>query len=143
MSDQKTETGAGTGTKVAIVVAVIGLLGTLGGAVITNLDKFGGGNSNSGNGGGGELETTADSYPANMGPLELHTNRQGSDFSPNAERVESPEDCARLCGKTGACRAMTFVGSPNNLPGGTCWLKYAIPSASPRDDMTSAIKLSG
>jgi hypothetical protein len=115
-----------TGNKVAIAVAVIGLLGVLGAALIEKVD-FGGSS------GGSEV--------VNMGPLELGTNRNGSDFSPNPERVESAEACRRLCGVTVSCRAMTFVSSPNNLPGGSCWLKTAIPSASPRSDMTSAVKV--
>jgi hypothetical protein len=82
-----------------------------------------------------------DSEVINMGPLELGTNRDGSDFSSNPERVESAEDCRRLCSKSAACRAMTFVSSPNNLPGGSCWLKTTIPPPSSRSDMTSAVKL--
>jgi len=125
MSDTNSERS--TGTKVKIAIAVIGLLGTLGGALIANFDKI--------------LGPSKNPEVINMGPLELGTNRDGSDFSPNPERVESAEACRGLCSKSVACRAMTFVSSPNNLPGGSCWLKTTVPPPSPRSDMTSAVKL--
>ena len=91
--------------------------------------------------GGSHVSNSEEHYPANMGPLELHTNRQGSDFSPNPEHTNSPEGCARLCSDSLSCKAMTFVNSPNNLPGGDCWLKTNKPPQTPRADMTSAEKV--
>jgi hypothetical protein len=114
-----------------LIVAVIGLIGSLGAAFIANYDKIFGKAS-----GGASSE-----YPSNMGPLELQTNRNGSDFSPNPERTAGPEACAQLCSVAAACRAMTYVSSPNNLPGGSCWLKTSQPATSTRLDMTSALKL--
>ena len=126
------------GIDIAIVVAIIGLVGTIVAAVIGNSEKL--------------FPhpqptppprraiVTSSAYPANMGPLELRTDRHGGDFSPNPEHTEGPEACARLCGTTPACKAMTYVLSPNGLPAGDCWLKKTVPPTSSKSDMTSAVK---
>jgi hypothetical protein len=132
MSESNPEGGGGA--RVAIAVAIIGLVGTLGGAFFANIDKI-----------FSRDPSTAESavaYPKNMGPLELQTNRDKGDFGPNPERTESAEACARLCSEAPNCKAMTFVNDPNKLPGGSCWLKQIIPPKSFRADMTSAVRIS-
>jgi PAN domain len=115
---------------VQVIVAIIGVVGVLGGAIFSNWKNiFGSSVDDNGDGGSG------------MGPLEMGVNRHGSDFSPNPEKVESPEACSRLCDSSAACKAMTFVRSPQGLPGGDCWLKIAVPEPTPRSDMISAVKI--
>jgi PAN domain len=137
MSDDKSE--GGTGARVAIVVAIIGVVGTLGGAFFANIDKI---FPRSPATDALPADRPAGTYPRNMKPLELHTNRDKGDFGPNPARTESAEACARLCGEAPNCKAMTFVSSPNGVPGGECWLKSVVPPATPRPDMTSAVKTS-
>ena len=136
MSDE--ESPRRKGLDVAIVVAIIGLVGTIVAAAIGNSDKLFGSRPTA----PADQTTIAipNSYPSNMGPLELRTDRHGEDFSPNPEHTEGPEACARLCGSTPTCKAMTYVLSPNGLPAGDCWLKKTVPPPSPRSDMTSAVK---
>jgi hypothetical protein len=77
-----------------------------------------------------------------MGPLEPHTDRHGSDFSLLPHLVGTPQDCSSLCSTNAKCAAMTFVKRPDfdSYGGGDCWLKYAVPAASPNPNMISAVK---
>lgn len=78
-----------------------------------------------------------------MGPLEPHTNRQGSDFSPLPHLVGTPQECSSLCSANAKCEAMTFVNRPDfdSYGGGDCWLKYAVPASSVAPNMVSAVKV--
>jgi hypothetical protein len=134
----------------AIVIALIGVIGTLGVAFLNNIDKIFPHSSAvvqapaspAGGSASPPPNVPESAFATNMGPLMMKTNLQGHDFSPNPERVESPEACSRLCGETKDCKAMTYVMSPNNIPGGDCWLKTIVPKPEPieRPDMISAIK---
>ncbi|MES2018347.1 MAG: PAN domain-containing protein [Pseudomonadota bacterium] len=136
MSDQ--ENSRRKGIDVAIVVAIITFIGTVMAAVITNSEKLFGAHPTPSATQGPVV--TAPSYPANMDPLELRTDRHGEDFSLSPEHTEGPVACAQMCSALPACKAMTYVLSPNGLPAGDCWLKKAAPTPSARSDMTSSLK---
>ena len=136
MSDE--ENPKRKGIDIAILVAIIGLVGTIVAAVIGNSDKLFGRRPPIPP--ARRAIVTSSAYPANMGPLELHTDRHGGDFSPNPEHTESAEACARLCGTNSACKAMTYVPSLTGLQAGECWLKTTVPPTRHSEVMTSAVK---
>jgi hypothetical protein len=76
-----------------------------------------------------------------MGPLELKTNRQGSDYSPLSIHAATADECSSKCDQLEWCKAMTFVTNPGNpFGGGDCWLKKAAPDPTPNPYMASAKK---
>jgi hypothetical protein len=75
-----------------------------------------------------------------MGPLELATNRNGSDLFNPGIQVKNASECSNMCEQNVRCQAMTFVQHPN-ANGGICWLKGSVPSPSPHTVMTSAVKV--
>ena len=79
------------------------------------------------------------STAANMGPLEPGVNRQGRDLSDFGLRTVDARECANRCAVTAACKAMTFARTAEKE--GVCWLKSAVPEASPNPELTSAVKL--
>jgi hypothetical protein len=135
MSDDKRSSA------IAITIAIIGLVGVLGGAVISNWDKLGLSRR-----GAGPIKPfrpiPAPVSPTvhRMGPILAGINLQGSDFSPNSLHVRSADECSGKCEQTEGCLAMTFVKNANQFAGGDCWLKYAVPQQSSAPNMASAIK---
>jgi hypothetical protein len=127
------------GAKVEIVVAIIGVVGVLGGALFANWDKIFPPNK-----AGGTSSRPFWRPPirtAAMGALEYNTNRQAKDFSAVPYLVGSPEECAEMCSKNKDCKAMTFVKRPDQFSGGDCWLKNAVPQRSSAANMVSAVKI--
>jgi len=122
-------------SKVAIIVAVIGLIGVLGTAVFSNWDKLVGSRTSR------TPHRITPSKPSQMGPLLQGINLQGSDFSPTPILVASPGDCSEKCNELESCVAMTFVRNPNPFGAGDCWLKNAVPSQTKNPNMASAIKM--
>jgi hypothetical protein len=73
-----------------------------------------------------------------MRPLEVGTDRPGSDLQPGFQ-VASAEDCSAQCTARQDCRAMTFVKHAA-AEGGICWLKGSVPAPVPASGVISAIK---
>lgn len=125
----------GSGARVTITVAVIGLIGVLGSAMIANWDKLA-------RRGQAPPPPTPSPVTRRMGPIEPGINLQGSDFSPTPILVASPEECLEKCDLLESCRAMTFVRNPNPFGAGDCWLKSSVPVRSSNPNMASAVKRS-
>jgi len=88
----------GRGANVQIVVAIIGVIGVLGGALLANWDKIFPPNKP-----GGPISRPFWRPPirtAAMGALEYNTNRQGKDFSAVPYLVGSPRSVPRCALKT-------------------------------------------
>jgi len=62
-------------------------------------------------------------------------DRYGSDFK--STQVSNLWSCEDLCARNASCKAYTFVPSGS---GGTCWLKNAVPPATPASGYTSGVK---
>lgn len=74
-------------------------------------------------------------------PLELNTNRPGSDYHNFVVRTADPNACLAACQQDTHCRAWTFV---NRGVGGSiyarCWLKDIVPAPQPDSCCTSGTK---
>lgn len=129
MSGEKSDSGGGS--KAAIIIAIIGLVGTLGAAFFANLDKF-----RSQPPRDGITADTTRSDPGLMGALQRGIGYDHDDLDPKGWlTVASAEACSDLCYAEPKCRAMTYVISNR-----TCWLKYAVPDPTPNSDMVSAVR---
>jgi len=125
-------------SKVAIITAVIGLIGVLGTAVISNVDKLRSIFSHDQSTSNTTTPPSTRKVPTRrMGPIEDGIRLQGFNLSPNPLRAATAEECSEKCEQNESCMAMTFV---NN---GDCWLKSEVPlSRSLNPNMASAIKRS-
>jgi len=71
-----------------------------------------------------------------MGPLEHGWNYDHNDLNANGWlSITSAEACSDLCYTRKDCKAMTYVVSNKS-----CWLKYAVPTATQNADMISAVR---
>jgi hypothetical protein len=146
---------------VAVAVACVGVLGTLGGAVLgyqsgamsVNKDYVQIAMNNLNNDKSTpelrewsvEILNKLSPVPMNssliqklsmaVGPLEARTNRQGNDINPYGLAADNPQMCAQMCAQNDKCDAMTFIESTHS-----CWLKHGVPPSSPNPDMISAVK---
>ena len=109
---------------VQIAIAIIGLAGVVGAALITS----------------GTFSSKGKDTPSRMGPLEGGTNRQGTDLAGTGIQINGAAECSDLCRDNSNCRAMTFVKHANQS-GGICWLKSTAASPTPNSAMVSAVKL--
>jgi hypothetical protein len=72
-----------------------------------------------------------------MRPLRRGENQSGPDFDNVGVIASSAAHCAALCAVDSRCRAMTFIGPPQNR----CWMKsQASPAGPGNDDMVSSTK---
>lgn len=73
-----------------------------------------------------------------MRSLQYRVNLPGNDLGAGLP-VSLASECSDLCQEDDRCRAMTYVRHETGV-GGVCWLKSAVSSTEPADNMTSAIK---
>jgi hypothetical protein len=75
-----------------------------------------------------------------MGALEAGVNRQGRDLSDLGSRAQTAAQCAAMCLDNDSCRSMSF-SSGSGGAAGICWLKSAVPEATPTESMISSVKV--
>jgi hypothetical protein len=69
--------------------------------------------------------------------LEADTDRPGADYG--TTWTQDVDECTSVCAEDSRCRAFAFV--PADLsPGGTCWLKSAVPDPVRVSGRTSGVK---
>jgi hypothetical protein len=73
-------------------------------------------------------------------PLEAGIDRPGSDYRDFDLAESDPQLCESACRDEAQCRAFTYVhpGIQGDAP--RCWLKDAVPEATPSDCCSSAVK---
>jgi hypothetical protein len=71
--------------------------------------------------------------------LENNINRGGSDYR-NYQTGADPGQCRTDCANDPTCRAFTWVRPGLQGAGGHCWLKSAVPNASPDACCVSGVK---
>jgi hypothetical protein len=126
--------------KKVVAVAVIGLIGTLGAAAISNWDKLFTGRQVPPPFHAPEPDAPGLNpvgtrrFTGSMGPLEDGISYNQGDLYDRASG--SPEDCANFCYNDDRCIAMTYVKSQQR-----CWIKSSIGPVGKSPDMVSARRL--
>lgn len=86
-------------------------------------------------------ETAASPDTLLVGPsMEPDTNRPGGDYRSFEPAEARPELCQEACARDPECKAYTYVKPGVQGPGAVCWLKSAVPVASPSDCCVSGVK---
>jgi len=88
-----------------------------------------------GNAAGGETPPGATRQAA----LEYGVNRLGSDMRGLELPGGTPEQCRDACLADPSCRAFTFVNPGIQGPNARCWLKHAVPQATPSPCCVSGV----
>lgn len=124
-----------------VAVAVIGLLGTLGAAVIGNWDKiFPGPPRPSPSTGSNDTGQPHVAPPAvkrstgSMGPLEEGISYNQGDLYDRPS--SSAQECTQLCYNDDRCVAVTFIKSQQR-----CWIKSSLGPIGRSSDMVSSRKV--
>jgi PAN domain/Bacterial Ig domain len=76
---------------------------------------------------------------APAGSLEPGVNRPGLDYRNFELATPDPRQCAAACTAEAQCRAFTYVNPGVQGAKARCWLKSAIPAASPNNCCTSGV----
>jgi 1-phosphatidylinositol phosphodiesterase len=72
--------------------------------------------------------------------LEVNVDRPGSDYRSFDLATPSPEQCRDTCMVEPQCVAFTYVNPGLQGPSARCWLKSAVPNATPNACCTSGVK---
>jgi hypothetical protein len=72
--------------------------------------------------------------------MEWDTNRMGSDYSNFDLPRDDPGLCRDACANEPNCKAWTYVKPNFQGPKPRCWLKYAVPQATPNTCCVSGVK---
>jgi hypothetical protein len=72
--------------------------------------------------------------------LELNIDRPGSDYRSFDLVTPSPEQCRDTCMVEPQCVAFTYVNPGVQGPSARCWLKSAVPNATPNNCCISGVK---
>ncbi len=79
--------------------------------------------------------------PPSRQPLQYGFNLNGSDYRDfNMEPGATPTMCQAACEGEDQCRAFTFVKAGVQGETAHCWLKNAVPEASPDENCVSGVK---
>jgi hypothetical protein len=72
--------------------------------------------------------------------LEVNVERPGSDYRSFDLAAPRPEECRDTCMVEPRCFAFTYVNPGVQGPNARCWLKNAIPTATPNACCVSGVK---
>jgi hypothetical protein len=86
---------------------------------------------------------TATATPGSYGQLEYNMNRSGSDYRDFDLQEARPDLCLAACNAEPQCLAFTYVNPGVQGPAPRCWLKSAIPDATPNNCCVSGVVRGG